>query len=409
MLGSASRLLAATAVVLGLLRPAPADAQASSVVIARLDGRNSAAARRVIQSGLEERGLTVTLAGTDPADDVEATARLAQGASAGAVIGGRAAARGRGQWVVELWVRDAMGGPQGEVSMRVRGRRGVSRLVTELAEALELVPTAASPTAEPASSPPEPDEPDTGDAGTEPAARPPSPSDDDEPEAPTVSVWAMVGAGMRSRGIELLSPDGIDAAYRVEPYFEIAARAGARFLDILFVRASFGSSVALDSRREAPSLGNVDTHFYRLRGDVGASYWIDGDIELGGALGLGWDRYDLAFNELVPTAEYVHLRPAVIGGFRLIEQYVVLDAELGLRIPFGVGDLQSLHGVDYRVIGVDGVMRLHGVVDPGFTWAVEATFRHYDLLFRRGRAPNVDGHDAGWRATAYVGWQLDIR
>lgn len=411
----------ALAIVAASSAPSAAFAQARSVVIAQLDGRNSAAARRVIQQGLEERGLTVTLADSDPGDDTAATTALANGADA--VIGGRAASRGRNEWRVNLWVRDAQGGEQGRVRMRrVRGARGVSRLVGRLAEALAGVPTGSSPSApvsEPA--PTATEEPGSG-GGDEPAeeaeqeeaesrpAPPPaaSTSSDDDEEAPLIRLWGMVGAGVRSRSVELLNPDGVDGAYRIEPYFQINGRFGARFFDVLFVRYRFGTSIALDSRREAESLGNVDTHFFDMRADIGASYWIGGDVELGAAFGIGWDRYELAFNELVPTTDYVNLRPAVVGGFRLIERYLILDAEVGVRIPLSVGDLQALHGTNYRVIGVDGVIRLRGVIAPGFTWAIEGAFRHYDLLFRRAGAFAVNGQDSGWRATGFVGWELDL-
>ncbi len=432
MAAAVSRLALAAALGAALIAtPAGARAQASSVVIASLEGRNSAAARRVLESGLQDRGLTVTLAELDPGGDTVATRALAAQANAQAVLGGQASARGRGRWRVDLWVRDAMGGDQGRVRMRVEGRRGVARLVAAVAEALSLVPTAtsggatsegattsggaASGGAGPADAAGAPPAASAGGgsagAGADPSPRPTASrlTDDagDGAEAPLVRVWAMVGAGVRSRAVELLSPDGVDAGYRAEPYFELSGLVGARFFDILFVRGRFGSSVGLGSRREAASLGEVDTHFFHLSGDVGASYWIDGDVELGAAIGAGWDRYELSFNELVPTTEYVHLRTAIVSGFRLVERLLVLDAEAGLRFPFGVGDLQSLHGVDYSVWGVDGRMRLRGVVDPGFTWAVEGGFRHYQLTFDRA-GDQVTGHDGGWHAVAYAGWELSL-
>ncbi|MCA9604314.1 MAG: hypothetical protein KC619_01885, partial [Myxococcales bacterium] len=226
-----------------------------------------------------------------------------------------------------------------------------------------------------------------------------------ETEPPIVRAWLEVGAGVRSRAVELLAPDGVDAAYRAEPYFEVAARGGVRLFDVAFARIRFGTSVGLVSDREDPALGEVATQFVRLRGDVGASYWVDDTVELGAAFGLGWDRYELDFNELVPTAEYVHLRPAIVTGVRLVGRALVLDAEVGLRFPLGVGDLTALHGVDYQVIGLDGLLRVHGRVDPGFVWAIEGGVRRYWLTFDRPDG-QVRGQDGGWQATAYAGWEL---
>ncbi|MEZ4340231.1 MAG: hypothetical protein R3B82_26715 [Sandaracinaceae bacterium] len=201
------------------------------------------------------------------------------------------------------------------------------------------------------------------------------------------------------------SPDRVDAAYRAEPTSKVAARGGVRLFDVAFARIRFGTSVRLVSDREDPALGEVATQFVRLRGDVGASYWVDDTVELGAAFGLGWDRYELDFNELVPTAEYVHLRPAIVTGVRLVGRALVLDAEVGLRFPLGVGDLTALHGVDYQVIGLDGLLRVHGRVDPGFIWAIEGGVRRYWLTFDRPDG-QVRGQDGGWQATAYAGWEL---
>ncbi|MCB9595348.1 MAG: hypothetical protein H6719_21695 [Sandaracinaceae bacterium] len=385
--------------------PAAASAQARAVVLAPLSGSGSGPARRALGRALEGRGYTVTLADEAPGDDAAATARLAEEADAGAVVGGSVTHRGP-RWAFELWVRDRTGGPQGDVRLRVRGERGIARVAAQVDDALQLVPTAASPVAEAVE--PAPAAPTASPAAT-PAATPARPSRGAErpsSEEPfPVRAELQVGAGLRSRSVELLGPDGVDGAYRAEPYFEIAARGSARFFDVAFVRVRFGSSVALVSDREDPALGEVASQFFRLRGDAGASYWIDDTVELGAAFGVGWDRYELSFNELVPTAEYVHLRPAIVSGVRLIGRELVLDAEVGLRFPLGVGDLTALHGVDYEVMGLDGLLRLHGRVEPGFTWTLEGGARRYWLTFHRPDG-EVQGYDGGWQATAYVGWEL---
>jgi hypothetical protein len=220
-----------------------------------------------------------------------------------------------------------------------------------------------------------------------------------------VRALVLVGAGARSRAIELLAPDGLDAAYRAEPYLELTVGAELRLFDIGFVRARFGSAVGLTSRREDPSLGTVDTSFMWVSADAGASAVLDDTVELGGAFGVGWDRYELAFNELVPTAEYLHLRPALIASVRLVGRALVLDAEGGVRIPLGVGALESVHGREHDVIGADITTRLRGVIAPGFAWALEAGFRRYWLTFTRPDGV-VTGSDGGWHTTAWAGWEI---
>ena len=396
-------------VVLAQLVCAGALAQSPVAVhLGELTGRNSPAARRVIRAGLEERGY-----------------RIVERGDAQVVVAGSAAARGQ-RWTIRLTISDASGNERGTLATRVSGARGVTRMIGRLASAIDEAASGDAPPAsqvevppvtigtdvpaestqtEPTETPvaegssPEPPPP----APSPPPRRPPAAGNDAQTEAPLFGATVVVGAGVRSRGVEFLSPDGVDAAYRADVYFEIAARGEARLFDILFVRAWFGSSIALSSEREDPMLDQVRTHFYRLSGDVGARYLFDDTAGIGAAFGAGWDRYELSFNELVPTAEYVHLRPAIVSTFRFVGALFSLDAELGLRIPLGVGDLESLFGVEHDAIGVDGQARFYGVIEPGFTWAVEVGFRHYDLTFRRPGG-DVTGVDRGWHATGFAGW-----
>jgi len=412
--------LCALALALGL-GAARAEAQATSVAIAPLSGRGSGPARRAIGRALERDGLAVTMVDSDPGDDQGAAAELAAASDVDAVIGGTASRGGNDRYRVRLWVRDRAGEPAGEVASVVRGRRGLARVVDELQEVLQGVgsgsgsgddsgsgdvpPSEAQPAAseDPPAASDEPAPPVRDEPAPAPSRPRPPEVEDEEPFPITARI--LVGAGVRSRSVELLSPDGTDAGYLAEPYFEVAAHGEVRFFDVAFVRARFGSSVALESDREDPALGTVDTYFVRLRADVGASYWIADTVELGAAVGLGWDRYELSFNELLPTAEYVHVRPAIVSAVRLVDRALVLEAELGLRFPFGVGDLQALHGVDHTVIGLDGVMRVGGEIEPGFTWAVEGGARRYWLTFRRPDG-DVTGFDGGWHALGYAGWSF---
>ncbi|MGE3632148.1 MAG: hypothetical protein AB7P00_19765 [Sandaracinaceae bacterium] len=411
----------ASVIALALLSIAgTASAQARSVVLAELDGSVATMVRRTLREGLGSRGVTVTMGEGNPGDDAGAITAMIQSAGADAYLGGSATGRARGPWRVDLVVRDTTGGEQGHVRMRVANPRRRGALIAAVAEALALVPTASSPTApetsgEPvagegavASSDPAQAQAEAGgSAGGSAGPAMAAPAREPHPPPPILRAWLVVGGGLRSRHVELLAPDGVDAGYLAEPYAELTARAGVRLVDIVFARFAFGSSVGLDSRRETPSLGNVDTWFYWMQGDVGASFWIDDTVEIGAAFGAGWDRYELSFNELVPTAEYVHVRPAILTGFQLVDRLLMLDAELGLRIPFGVGDLTSLHGTSYSVIGVDGAMRIHGVIDPGFVWGAELGFRHYALHFDRPGG-GVSGTDSGWNATLYAGWELSL-
>src|SRR5690606_23126336 len=290
-----ARLLLAFAAALALAAPAGAQVR---VAVGPFEGSAGDATERAIERELEGRGLEI-VEGSSEAD---------------ARVEGRAAFRGsrrRRTARVRLEVRAASGEVR-TVQMRVRARQlaRVGRRVASEVEALapapeELAPVVAAPAAPRATPRPAP-------APREPQA-----------ERAPVQVLVQVGAGVRSRAVQLLAPDGLDAAYRAEPYFELTARAEARFFDIAFVRALFGSSAGLSSEREDPSLGTLESWFAWMRADAGASVLLGETVELGGAVGAGWDRYELAYNELVPTTEYVHLRIAALTSIRLIRELLV--------------------------------------------------------------------------------------
>jgi hypothetical protein len=180
-------------------------------------------------------------------------------------------------------------------------------------------------------------------------------------------------------------------------------RAELTIADIVFVRVAFGSSVGLDSDREDPSLGTLSSWFVHFLADAGAKLVVDETVELGLALGGGLDRYDIAFNELLPTTEYPLVRPAVLTAIRLLGTQLVLDAELGVRIALGVGELESVYGVRHEQLGFDAALRLRGVVDPGFAWMLEGGVRRTWLSFER-TGGTVTGTDGGWHLTALAGW-----
>jgi hypothetical protein len=386
--------IARLALVIVAWMVASPEAHADARVGLALTGRGAAPVRAALERGLAARGLIVVEA--SPTED---PATQAGALELSALVLGAVDAQGR-RWRAELRILDRAGREHARVERSVaRGRE--EELVGALADALPAMtatPEAPAPSVREAAPPEAPPAPSPTVADREPSATV------DTPSTPLVTALVQVGAGLRSRAIELVSPDGADAAYRAEPYAELVIRAEARFVNIAFVRAAFGTSAGLRSEREDPRLGEVDTWFAWAQGDAGAVISL-GEVELGAAFGAGWDRYGLGFNELVPTAEYVHLRPAALLGVRLIGPALVLQAEGAVRIPFGVGDLASVHGIEHDVIGADGLVRLQGTIDPGFTWAVEFGARRYWLTFARptGEARGTDG---GWHTTLWAGWSI---
>lgn len=382
------RRLAGTLLVVALSM-LPAVALADGPVGLSVTGRAGRDVQSALERGLAERGLRVVpVPEGEPAGGLGLRAR---------VVG---TARTRGRRVeVDLRVLDPEGAERQRIQATLaRGRD--AELVARLADALATLGgpglVAEAPRGEePTVIVPEPGPSARADAESDSPGLP-SPS-------PVARAMALLGAGLRTRVVELVAPDGTDAAYRAEPYAELVVRAEARFFDVAFVRASFGTSLELRSEREDPRLGELESWFAWAQADAGASLVLDETVELGAAFGAGWDRYGLAFNELLPTAEYVHLRPALMLSVRLVGRALVLHAEGALRVPLALGDLASVYGVEHEAIGADGLVRLQGSVEPGFTWAIDFGVRRYWLRFTRAGG-SVQGSDHGWSATAWAGW-----
>ncbi len=408
--------------LLALTFPHTVTAQVT-VAIGALTGRGHAEAAQRIEAAIARRGFVVVDGGTVPDTDTDA-AVAATRVGAVAVVGGEATERGS-RWRFDLWVRDARGAELARVRRGGRGRRSLAAAAAELVVALgPLAPASAAPDgaasvdATQSASRAGARATASGTASASGGAARVTPADRDtrDPEATSrpsrrraarklIRLDATLGSGVRTRSVELIAPDGRDAGYAAPGYYEFALRVEARLLDLLFLRGALASSVGLSSTREDSSLPPVSTWFVNASADLGVRLKLGGGVELGAALGLGWDRYALEFNERVPTAEYVYVRPGVLFAARLAGRALVVEAELGLRLPWTVGDLDSLYGLDNSVHGVDGLLRLRGVISPGLLWSVEGGYRAYWLEFRESNGV-MRGRDSGWSATGYVGWSF---
>ncbi len=414
-----------------LLAPGAVSAQPMRVAIVRLDGRDGGRVTRILRRALERRGYEVTRLAGGVGRDPDAMASAVEASGAEAVIGGTV--RGsRGRWRVRFWIRDRHGEERERFALRVRGRRGRKRLVRKVHEALQRWGPRGEREASSGVSSGVDIEPETGRGA--PARRALAPSRASDPvratalrassehvrdeqsavadapasergEAPWLHVLVQAGAGVRSRAVELPSPDGREVAYRAPAFFEVSGRAKATAFGIGVVRVRVGASMGLESVSEREALGHIDTSFVRLRADGGAQVLLGRAVLLGAVCGVGWDRYALAFNALLPSMEYVYLRPALYSAFRFAERLLVFEGEVGLRVPRGVGDVERLYGAVYEAVGADVLVRVSGELDPGLSWSVEGGWRRY-WLTRVRPEKDARGFDAGWHAAGLLGWSF---
>lgn len=411
-------VLGALALLLATLSATPAQAQAlPGCAVAPFEGSAGAVMRRSFSRALEESGFVrvipedeVDRAGGGPADIARATGAAL--VITGDVSGSRRARR------VDLVAYDANGREIGRETVRVRsgaaGRRAVDRGVNDLlADALPQLASSAGETS--AVRPPpvhttaaeaeeeEEDEPD--DAGT-----PSTPSRSDFGANPLLFV-ARLGVVVRTRDAEAVLSSGMPRSWRSNPvYVELHAGLELRPLaqenDLgrgLFLRGEFANAAGLGTL--SPSGQAVDTHFWRVGGDLGYLLPVGPAVEVGLAFGAGYDAYDLGPNTEFPSVDLIYLRPALRGRLRLVDEVVVVGLESGLRVAIDRGPITAAFGGG-DTIGFDVGGNVSGALDFGLAYQVDLTWVGYWHSFSGGGtlATGQDGTEHGFRVLVSAGY-----
>jgi hypothetical protein len=393
------RTLLVLAVAASSWPAAPTSAQRIETVVMPFDGTGSDAIRSQVHEAL---GLDPRLR-VAPLDERAPDAQILVTGS----VSGRGARR-----TFEIAASDAGGNQIAVQSARVgRGAAG-RRAVEEASLALidEAIPRLPPP---PAETPPEPA------ASEEPGreAGEASPSADAGP-APVGTDPALLSlvAGMvvRNRTSDVRLESGGSKVYDSGFYIELTAAAELRPLARdpglargLFVRAAYANAVGLGTQDCGPGgCQSYPTTFFRLYGDVGFLFDVGRVVEIGGGLGFGFEAYQIADNQVMPTAEYPYLRPAVRGRVRILDERVLIDAELGLRSLLGRARLGEAFGANGDSIGLDAGLGLTGLLDFGLLWRADFSWAGYWHSFAGGGTLDngQSGADQGVRIGLMLGY-----
>lgn len=403
-----------------LTLPAAALAQQTSAAVATFSGRRARAVqRRVAREARDHFDVTprartrrasqrAGIEGTDAAGASE----LASSLGVDLVVQGQITGRGR-RMRVSLVARAADGEELARAEIDFpRGRRArrafdasVEQLFVEAAEALSRRAGPEEP-----EEPPPPVEP----IEEEPPPEPPG-------EAPTDGLaWlaATVGVVGRTRDATVDLADGGRRGYASGLYPELLVAVELRPLandpDLgrgLFFGGSFAHSVGLGSETETTMTAVDSTNFVRFDLDAGFLFPIE-DAELGVGFGFGYDGYHLAANTVLPSAEYLYLRPHARARIRFVEETLVLGIEAAYRATLGRGALSDSFGADGDTHGVDVGVRLGGNLlaeaDVGFTWGVGFEWVGYFLSFAGAAAdsPGDSAIESAFRLRAELGWSF---
>jgi hypothetical protein len=240
-------------------------------------------------------------------------------------------------------------------------------------------------------------------------------------------IALVIGDAVRTREASVELDTGGTPGYSVPAYPElrigIEARPFANDTHLgrgLFINGFFGHSLGLTSRVSSPMCNadptqpncTVSSNFARFA--IGAGYLapLENVIELGGGFTVGYDGFHFGPNVAFPTTEYVYLRPGVRARIRLMQEALVLDAEVAYRGAVSVGAIAETYGDGANAHAIDLVFTAGGnffpLFDLGFTWAVRFDFVKYFLFFSGpSTGPPADtGEDASFGASFLVGWSI---
>jgi len=244
--------------------------------------------------------------------------------------------------------------------------------------------------------------------------------EDDEPSEPAAVPYLqlMLGLGGRGRSAEVTLATGGTRGYDAGFYLEIGLWAEARpfagddgALKGIFVQGDFFHSIGLSSEEEIGPDMFQEIDSSALRFSFQAGYLIGvGDGELGGGLGYGYDAFSLAENDTMSSTTYSYLRPGVTFRYPLMEQTLGIQADVGLRIVLGTGDLAPFFAESASAFGWDIGLALPGSLDNGLAYALRGGYTSYGLSFE-GEADVMantaeDGSDGYWHVTANVGYEF---
>lgn len=422
-----------------LFGTATVQAQQATVVVMDLAGSGGAKARiQVIRAlrdrvSFEERSAAnaVLAAQGVKVSTVAGRSAIVESLSVDYVVWGRVRGRG-GSSRAEIRIA----GPEGrEIASReagppgqAKGNERIQKATRALfAEALEVAPpqrrrAKAAPEAKPKS------------RAAPAAAAPPAvvAVEVDEPVAITTRAgkashmpifFILAGAGGRARSVEINVDDTaggtatrkyesgvyLDIVFRLE--LRPLARNDKKGLRGLALEADADFGIGLETQTPG-STAKLDTKAWRILGQLGYFHAFQKN-ELGGLIGVGFDRLEIEDNGTFPSIRYLFLRLGPAFRQFLIERMLTLRVDAGFRLPFSYGELADTFG-DAKGFGFDAGLMLGGELDVGFSYALRFSVDYFKPqfgAFPNGTLPGLpaaaqgsDGTDLAINFHAMVGW-----
>ena len=235
----------------------------------------------------------------------------------------------------------------------------------------------------------------------------------------------MGGAGGRTRAITINVEDGaggtatrkyesgvyLDIVFRLE--LRPLARSSTKGLRGLAVEADGDFGIGLQTETQG-SAAKLDTKAWRVLGQLGYFSAI-GKHEVGGLIGIGFDRLAIEDNGTLPSIQYLYLRLGPAYRYFFIERTLYLRVDGGFRFPFSYGDLADTFG-EAKGFGFDAGLMVGGELDVGFSYVLRVAFDYFKPQFSAfpagmlpglpAAAQGIDGTDLAISFHAMVGWSF---
>ena len=410
---------------------AEATAQQRRGVVLEFSGRGGGVARNaVVSAASEELELVPQDEFTSRAsslgadlDDPAGVAQVAQEMDVDLVIVGEVRGRRRrARTTIRIMDRDG-NEVASEETASPPGRRGRQRLERAAARALEQAIAAVperAPEPEPVESaagggdlfgPGDDEIPPGDDEGFED-------EEDDEPgERLAVPLLeAMIGFGVRTRSATVTLDTGGERGYSAGLFPEISVRLMLRpfassdgALRGVFLHAEAFHSIGLSSqdRETGEEIGSSALRIFAQLG-----YLISaGSMEIGGALGVGYDAFLLDENTTMSSSKYTYLRPGAVLRVPLSDELVGLQIDAGLRVGLSTGGLTPMFAASASHFGYDAGAALYGNLESGLAYALRLGYVGYSLSFEGDALmpttnQGVDGSDGYFFITLNGGYQF---
>ena len=225
------------------------------------------------------------------------------------------------------------------------------------------------------------------------------------------------------RTLEINVDDGTGGTgtrkYESGVYLDIVFRLEVRPLAQHRVKGIQGFTLEADgdfgiglSTQPPGSTTRLDTKAWRVLGQLGYFHRFDKG-ELGGLLGIGFDRLQLETNGTIPSVDYLYLRLGPAYRHFFIERTLYLRVDGGFRYPFSYGSLEDTFG-SAKGFGFDAGLMLGGELDVGFSYVARLSFDYFKPQFAgfpAGTIPPLPGAASGREATdlainfhVMIGW-----